>query len=230
MRNLILLHGALGHSDSFIPYEEWLASHFRVHKITFEGHGEAPIPDAALSIEMYTEQLHQYIHLHNLQQADIFGYSMGGYIALWYSIRYPGVLTSILTLATKLNWTEEGALKESRLLIPETIKAKVPKYADQLAAIHGEDKWGKLVQGIAGLMVQLGKKPLLYEENLKLIDIPVQLMTGDKDKMTSVSETCTAAALIPNAYLAILPDTGHPFEQVRPALLTSLMKDFWKLY
>lgn len=229
MKKLILLHGALGHSDMFAPYEEWLSAHFEVHKILFEGHGDSPMPAGAPSIAYYTQQLHQYIQQQQLEQVHVFGYSMGGYIALWYSLQHPGVIQSLITLGTKLNWTEEGALKESRLLIPETLKVKVPAYAAQLAGMHGSDKWAQLVEGTAQLMLDLGKSPLLPEAVLQTIAIPVQLMVGDKDKMTGVAETCAAASAIPQSRLAILPATPHPFEQVRPALLKSLLNDFWQL-
>ncbi len=227
MHSIILLHGALGHTHLFDPYEEWLQARFNVHKVLLEGHGNNPLRDHPVSIESYTEQLDTYLKEHQIEQADVFGYSMGGYIALWHSLQHPGIISSIATLATKLHWTEEGAAKESQLLIPENMKNKVPQYAQHLAEIHGDPHWEKLVEAMATLMLQLGKKPLLTEEQLRHITIPVQLMTGDKDKMTTVAETCRAASVIPNARLAILPDTRHPLDQVRPQLLKVILEDFW---
>jgi pimeloyl-ACP methyl ester carboxylesterase len=175
----------------------------------------------------YIEQLRQYCEEHALQEVDIFGYSMGGYVALAYALQYPGQVSSILTLATKLNWTEEGAIKESKMLNPDVIAEKVPKYAAQLAIMHGAEHWKKLLPAIAGMMVDLGKEPLLTTENYARINTKIQLMVGDKDVMVTLDETLQAAKAIPEALLAVLPNTKHPIEQVRVELLMNLMKDFW---
>ena len=229
MRNLILLHGALGHSSNFEPYEPFLSKHFHIHKILFQGHGGTPIPAEGIRMSGYVEQLHQYCEEYSLQEVDIFGYSMGGYVALAYALQRPGRVSSILTLATKLNWTEEGALKESKMLNPDVIAEKVPKYAAQLATLHGEEHWKALLPAIAGMMVDLGKQPLLTIENYANLNTRVQLMLGDKDMMVTLDETLQAAKAIPEALLAVLPNTKHPIEQARPELLMSLMKDFWRL-
>src|SRR5690242_6398274 len=138
MKQLILLHGALGHSSQFEPYEAFLSEHFIVHKILFHGPGGTAIPDKGLTLALYVQQLEDYMAAHQLQDVHIFGYSMGGYVALCHALQYPGKIASILTLATKLNWTPEGAAKEVRQLDPDLIETKVPKYAAQLKALHGE--------------------------------------------------------------------------------------------
>lgn len=229
MKNLILLHGALGHSSNFEPYEQYLSEHFIIHKILFRGHGDTSVPSEGINMSVYVEQLHQYCEEHTLQEVDIFGYSMGGYVALSYALQYPGKVSSILTLATKLNWTEEGAIKESKMLNPEVIAEKVPRYAAQLAAMHGAEHWKQLLPAIADMMIDLGKHPLLTVENYARINTRVQLMLGDKDAMVTLDETLQAAKTIPEALLAVLPDTKHPIEQVRTGLLIGLMKDFWSL-
>jgi pimeloyl-ACP methyl ester carboxylesterase len=180
-------------------------------------------------MESYVAQLHSYCEKHDLSNFHIFGYSMGGYAALAYAQQYPGKVASILTLATKLNWTEDGATKESKMLNPEVIAEKVPKYAAQLAGLHGDEHWKKLLPAIATMMVSLGKKPLLNEENYPTINTKVQLMVGDKDVMVSFDETLRASKAIPGARFAVLPETKHPIEQVRPPLLMAMMKDFWEL-
>ncbi|MEY8759908.1 alpha/beta fold hydrolase [Chryseobacterium tongliaoense] len=228
MKNLLLLHGALGHSEIFIPYLQKLSGYFNVHTPLFSGHGDMDLPEDGLTIEKYTGELAEYCKQENLNEVHIFGHSMGGYVALCYALKHPENVNSIMTLGTKFDWTEEQAVKESKMLDPETILSKIPKYAEQLEAQHGS-QWKQLLPAIADMMIALGKNPPLKNDYLSTISIPVQIMIGDKDNMVSLEESAGVYRAIPNAKLAVLPDTKHPMDKVRPTLLLDLMKDFWNL-
>ncbi|WP_299183522.1 alpha/beta hydrolase, partial [uncultured Chryseobacterium sp.] len=101
-------------------------------------------------------------------------------------------------------------------------------YAEQLSSQHGS-KWEQLLPAIANMMVSLGKNPTLQQDNLSEIQVPVQIMIGDKDNMVTLEESIGVYKSIPNSKLAVLPDTKHPMDKVRPKLLLDLMKDFWNL-
>lgn len=227
MPNLILLHGALGHSEVFDPFKEELSKYFTIHTPLFSGHGNTEIPENGITTEKYTQELKEFIEKEKLNDVSIFGHSMGGYVALCYALENPSTLHSIITLGTKFDWTEEQALKESKMLNPDVIAEKVPKYAELLEKQHGT-KWKQLLPDIAEMMISLGKKPLL-KNNLSDINIPVQIMVGDKDTMVTLEESMEVYRSLPNAKLAVLPDTKHPMDKVRPNVLLNLMKDFWNL-
>lgn len=227
MKNLILLHGALGHSDIFNPFKEELSKYFVVHTPLFSGHGNVEISENGITIEKYSQELKEFIEKENLSDVCIFGHSMGGYVALCYSNQYAEKVHSIMTLGTKFEWTEEQSVKESKLLNPDVITEKVPKYAELLESQHGV-KWRNLLPEIAKMMISLGKNPPL-KGNLATINIPVQIMVGDKDNMVTLEESMEVYRNLPNAKLAVLPDTKHPMDKIRPNLLLNLMKDFWDL-
>ncbi|QBA20709.1 alpha/beta hydrolase [Chryseobacterium indologenes] len=227
MPNLILLHGALGHSDIFKPYLNVLSSYFTVHTPLFSGHGDLELPEGGLNIKKYVEELSEYCKVNHLTDVSIFGHSMGGYVALCYAMENPENVNSVITLGTKFDWTEEQALKESKMLNPDVILEKIPQYAQLLESQHGT-KWKQLLPGIADLMIDLGKNPPL-ENNFATITTPVQIMVGDKDNMVTLEESSRVYRSLPNAKLAVLPDTKHPIDKVRPDLLLNLIKDFWNL-
>ncbi|MGX5683674.1 alpha/beta fold hydrolase [Chryseobacterium cucumeris] len=227
MPNLILLHGALGHSDIFKPYLNVLSSYFTVHTPLFSGHGDLKLPEGGLNIKKYVGELSEYCKVNHLTDVSIFGHSMGGYVALCYAMENPENVNSVITLGTKFDWTEEQALKESKMLNPDVILEKIPQYAQLLESQHGT-KWKQLLPGIADLMIDLGKNPPL-ENNFATITTPVQIMVGDKDNMVTLEESSRVYRSLPNAKLAVLPDTKHPIDKVRPDLLLNLIKDFWNL-
>lgn len=227
MPNLILLHGALGHSNIFEPYLESLSPYFTIHTPLFSGHGNTELPTDGISIEKYTQELTEYCKENNLKDVFILGHSMGGYVALCYAVKNPDNVNSVITLGTKFDWNEEQALKESKMLNPDIILEKVPQYAQLLEIQHGT-KWKQLLLSIADLMIDLGKNPPL-KDHLAAINIPIQIMVGDKDNMVTIEESTGVYRNLPNAKLAVLPDTKHPMEKVRPNLLLNLIKDFWNL-
>lgn len=227
MPNLILLHGALGHSEIFTPYLNSLSAYFTIHTPLFSGHGNTELSTDGISIEKYTQELSDYCEKNNLTDVFILGHSMGGYVALCYAMKHPEKVNSIMTLGTKFDWTEEQAIKESKMLNPDVILEKVPQYAQLLEKQHGS-KWKQLLPAIAELMIDLGKNPPL-KDHLASINIPVQIMVGDKDNMVTLEESAIVYRTLPNAKLAVLPDTKHPMDKVRPKLLLNLIKDFWNL-
>ncbi|KUJ50689.1 alpha/beta fold hydrolase [Chryseobacterium sp. JAH] len=228
MRNLILLHGALGHSDLFNPYLNALSQSFNVYTPLFSGHGNTELPPNGITIETYIQELSEFIEEKNLNDFCIFGHSMGGYIALCYALENPGKVKSVMTLGTKFDWTEEQAFKESKMLNPEIILEKIPKYAELLESQHGSN-WKKLLPAIAEMMISLGKNPPLHDEILKNIEIPVQIMVGDQDHMVTIEESTAVYRKLTKGKLAVLPNTKHPLEKAQPDLLLNLMQDFWDL-
>ena len=79
--DLILLHGALGSQVQFSELSKKLSSSFTIHTFNFSGYGGRPI-DQAPSIELFSQNLIDYIVENDLVSPFVFGYSMGGYVAL----------------------------------------------------------------------------------------------------------------------------------------------------
>lgn len=229
MQQLVLLHGALGHPKQFDPIIPELEKHFEVYELLFSGHGGSPLPETGISMEGLVEQLHGFFEERKLECPHVFGYSMGGYVALCHALKYPSRIRSILTLATKFDWTVEISQKEAKMLVPESIEEKVAAFAKQLASLHGAKKWKNLVRATADMMLDLGENPRLSEKDCKQLSIPIQLMVGDGDKMVGIEETLKVGNQIPDSRFAVLPHTIHPLEKVRPGLLLDLMKDFWDM-
>lgn len=225
MQPLIFLHGALGSSDYFDNIIQQLSKEYEVYSFKFGGHGYRKVKER-ISIQAYVAELVYYCKQNNLKDANFFGYSMGGYVALTLAVQHPELVGKIMTLATKYMWTPEIAQKEVHFLDPELIKQKVPKYAEALAKLHGET-WEYLVKDIAQLLLDLGDNPLLNSENLAQLEQAVQVMVGDKDNMVGIAETIALAKAIKNSSFAVLPNTIHPFEKVNQALVLQLIRDFF---
>lgn len=211
---VLLLHGALGSAATMAPLAERLARDFTVHGLDFAGHGVAPAPAHDLSVEAMAEQVASYVTSHGMAPARLFGYSMGGYVALWLAATKPHLVSRVMTLGTKLAWSREVAERERAMLDPSQIRAKVPKFADALAARHTGMDWESLCWMTSDLLGELGANPRITPAVLGTIHCPVRLMVGDRDTTVSVGETLGAVRELPAGELEVLPATPHPLERV----------------
>ncbi len=214
MKNLLLLHGALGAASMMEPLSERLSgSGFAPQTLNFSGHGGAPFAEG-FGIGQFAEEVLRFMDENGIEKADIFGYSMGGYVALNLASQYPDRVGRIITLATKFDWTPEGAERETKMLDPEKIETKVPAFAQQLADRHAPNDWKLLLRKTADMMLELGQRPLLPPAVLSKINHPCLICLGDADQMVSLAETTQAADALPNGQLRVLEQTPHPFEKV----------------
>ena len=207
---LLLLHGAIGASDQLMPLQAQFPGALL---FDFPGHGGTTFPEA-FSIPVFAEAVLRRMDELQIAQSDFFGYSMGGYVALYLARHQPERVGKIVTLATKFAWDEATAQKEVKLLDPQKIAEKVPKLAAALEKRHAPNDWKLVLQRTAEMMLALGKEPSLKEEDFKQITHPVLLSVGDRDTIVSLEETIAVFRALPNARLAVHPDTPHPVEQV----------------
>ncbi len=225
MKKLLLLHGALGSKSQLEPLAEILKNDFEVHALNFSGHGGSPFADT-FGIEQSTTEVLDFLNKNNLEQVDIFGYSMGGYVALNFAHLHPERVGKIVTLATKFDWTLEGAEREIKMLDPDKIEAKIPAFANQLQERHSPNDWKVLLRKTADMMLELGQVPTLTPTILSKIPHQSLICLGDSDQMVSLEETTQAAAALPNGQLKVLEQTPHPFEKVNTAAFTSILASF----
>lgn len=214
MKNLIILHGALGAKTQFKEIAEQLKSHFAVHSFDFDGHGAKSNTNGEYSIERFAQNLQDYMQENEIHQPLIFGYSMGGYVALKLESQHPGSFEKLVTLGTKFDWTPESAEKESKMLNGEKIEEKVPSFAAYLKSLHGEDQWKDVLGKTAKMMLNLGNEPALTNGDFTKIAIPVQLLRGSKDVMVSEEETGKVQEQLPHAAYQEIGDWQHPINLV----------------
>lgn len=210
---IILLHGALGSEASFNDLKAALSDSREVYSFNFSGHGRVSFSDEGFGIEAFAGELSAFIIENELQHADVFGYSMGGYVALYLASTQPELIGSIMTLGTKFDWNPASADKETSRMNPEVMKEKIPTYTNFLSESHG-DNWENLIYQTAGMMLELGESPLLNTEILSTIKTPVRIMRGDQDHMVTEEESMNVSTVLPHGVYVSLNQMPHPIEKV----------------
>jgi pimeloyl-ACP methyl ester carboxylesterase len=223
MHPVLLLHGALGSQTQFTALKAALErTGTSVYTMNFSGHGGAPFRKS-FGIETFAHDVADFLKSNHLLQVNIFGYSMGGYVALWLAHEQPQSVAKIVTLGTKFDWSPASAQVEVKKLIPEKIIEKVPAFARLLEHRHAPNDWKQLLEQTSSLMLRLGHRPLLTDAIFKTIQHQVLVCLGDQDDMADARYSEHVGSILPNGRFRLLANTHHPIERVDVATLVGLV-------
>jgi len=226
MNQVLFLHGAIGSASQFGALKEMLGKNHTIHTLNFSGHGGMNMTES-FSIEQFAAEVLDELDQKQIDRIDVFGYSMGGYVALYLAKMHPERIGRIFTLATKFEWTPEIAQRETKMLNADKIAEKIPAFASELEKRHAPNDWKIVLAKTAEMMLNLGNQNPLSLEDLKSIVHPVRVAIGDKDLMVTLEETIAVYRNLPNATLMVLPNTQHPIEKVNMERLVRELQDFF---
>lgn len=227
---VLLLHGILGSIGSELePLVPCLAEDCFVLSLDFRMHGESVSPAPDFSIGDLCDDIILLLDRLGIHAAHAFGYSLGGYAALYLEKTRPGRLRSLLMHGTKFYWDEDTAAQFALHLDPDSIAKRRPKWAELLRSQHdvqGADHWKRLCRAAGEFVRSLpGRFP---EADCAAIGIPVQVSLGDRDDLVPLAEAASLARALPKGSLSVLPDTRHPIGACDPALLAGQMRAFMR--
>ena len=101
-RPVVILHGLLGISDNWVAFSRRLSAEgYRVLIPDQRNHGHSP-HHPVLNYYALTDDLSEFIETHRLQDPVILGHSMGGKVAMRYTLEHPDTVEKIIVVDTSL--------------------------------------------------------------------------------------------------------------------------------
>ncbi|GAB5558047.1 MAG: alpha/beta fold hydrolase [Schleiferiaceae bacterium] len=228
---ILLLHGALGSQAQLQKLKSDLLTirpDSTLHTLDFTGHGARSDESGEYSMEAFAKDVLDFIEERKWDSIDIFGYSMGGYVALTAAISHSNKINRIATLGTKFHWTPESAAREVKMLNPEIIEEKVPAFASGLKTLHGADHWKSVLERTAQMMLDLGNGKALKTEMLKDIRLPVLIGIGDQDRMVTMEESEERAHALPQGEIIVMEGFRHEMDRVDTYTLAETLNAFFE--
>ncbi len=236
---LVLLHAFPLNRSMWEDQEKALSSQFRVITIDLRGHGESDAPLWHYTLNQAADDIRGLLDHLSIKQAVFIGLSMGGYISFAFYRKYAERVKALVLADTRAQAdTEDGkrarfemaqiAYKQGaraiadimvpKLLSPTTIQTR-PELVQRVRAMIE----GNQVSGIAGDLMAMAERadsqPLLPR-----ISCPTQIIVGERDIPTPLSDAQLMADRIPNASLAVMPGAGHLSNLEQPELFSEAIR------
>src|SRR5213592_844878 len=96
---LIMLHGGFGTFEMFTALSPALALDHQVIGVDLYGHGRTVFTDRFICFEQMADDIAGLIHHLGLEKADLFGFSLGGAVALQTAIRHPERVNKLVVIS-----------------------------------------------------------------------------------------------------------------------------------
>jgi pimeloyl-ACP methyl ester carboxylesterase len=219
-RPLVLLHGAFGFAEGWGPLLPTLTKTHQVIAIELQGHGHTNDIDRPLTFKQMADDVAALLKQLKIKEADFFGYSLGGTVALGVAIRHPELARKLAfygSCAGSMKDTYDPEVyKQFQSLGPDFAPPVLKEPYDRMAP--DPKRWPVLVTKIK----ELEKIFKGYSAaDLKAIKAQTLIMMGDRDAVRP-EHAVEMYRLIPNAQLAIFPGGDHflPFSSPDKLLAT----------
>lgn len=215
-RPLVLVHGLGGSADNWLGMiPQFTAKGFRVYALDLLGYGHSDKPDVDYSISMQSDLLLKFLDSQGLQQPDIAGWSMGGWVAGKFAVDHPQRIRKVMLLdSAGMKYdavnaiylrpkTQEELAKMWTVLTPHPQPIPAFFAKDMLRAMKDED-W---VVGRSLQSMQTGKD--ILDGKLQNVKTAVLLVWGKQDVLTPLSIAEEMHKEMPQSVLYVVDGCGH---------------------
>ncbi|HKY55989.1 MAG TPA: alpha/beta hydrolase [Anaerolineales bacterium] len=233
---LVLIHGAFSAiGTSFGKLLPELAKNRQVIGFELQAHGRTADIDRPLSLESMADDVAIAIEQLDLPRADIFGYSMGAFVALQVVIRHPELVRKLVVAS--VSFTRSG-------IHPGLMEGLGEMTPDMMFGSQWHDEYMKIAPHPEHFARLFAKKTEmdrqtrdLSEEDIRGIKSPTLIIIGDSDlirpehavemfRLLGGGVFGDTPAGLPNSQLAVLPGTSHVSVVDRTELLIPIISSF----
>ncbi len=243
---VLFLHGFTGSSEDWEFIFDFTPQNYLPFAIDLIGHGKTDSPNDP---QFYTctsivNQINSILNFFNFDKIILVGYSMGGRIALSYSLKN---IDKILALVLESTTAGIESIEEKKkrveqdfLLSEFIINEGVEKFIEYwfntplFSELKQLENFNQIIEkrklnnpiGLANTLKSFSTGLMnSYWDKLNLINFPVLLITGGKDEKYT-SQNFLMNNLIPNSRHKIIPNANHNTHLEKPELFTNFVLEF----
>jgi 3-oxoadipate enol-lactonase len=238
---VVLLHPFPAHHELWLPAAKALTSRFQLILHDLRGHGESSAGEGPVTMEKHAADIVKILDHAEIGRVPLVGVSIGGYAIFEFWRKYRGRVAALALVNTKAS-PDSPEAKAARLqaaadvlergtelffesmvpkLMGKTTRESRPDLVDGALRMMRKMSAGSVAQVQRGMAERPDSVP-----DLKTINVPTLLVTGDEDILTGAPEAEVMRQHIAGSELKIVRHAGHysPWEQ--PAEVGKLLRQF----
>ena len=233
---IICVHGWGSNALNFRFLLKQLSPFYRVIAYDLKGHGESNQDEDTYDLALFTEELAQIVDFYNPENLVLVGHSMGTAIVLNYLYLNQKRAKAAVILSGSANFAEPVPrfIPQIFSYMDERVKNLFIEIATSFLSTNKYPELKKLVrEQLKRTPYFVYRKSLLNtvfawkrDEDLSSIRIPILIMTGEKDVLTTVKQSKKLNKLIPNSRLVILPGSRHDIPIEKGREVSDLVHEF----
>jgi 3-oxoadipate enol-lactonase len=239
---VVLLHPFPAHHELWLPAAQALVSRYQVILPDLRGHGGSGVGEGPATMEKHAADIARVLDHAGLRSVPLAGASIGGYVLFEFWRRYRERVAALVLCNTKAQ-ADSPEAKAARLQsAADVLERGTEKFFEgmvpKLLGKTTRDSRPDLVEGVLGMMRKMSAEDVAQVQrgmaerpdsvaDLKTINVPTLLVTGDEDILTGPPEADLMRRNIAGSEMKIIPRAGHysPWEQ--PGEACKLLRQFF---
>jgi pimeloyl-ACP methyl ester carboxylesterase len=238
----VLLHPFPVHHEFWLPAAQALSNRYQLILPDLRGHGESGAGEGPATMEKHAADLARILDHAELGRVPLVGVSIGGYVLFEFWRRFRGRVAALALINTKAP-ADSPEARAARLQAAADVlergtelffEGMVPKLIGKTTREGRPD----LVDGALRMMRKMSAADVAQvqrgmaerpdsEPDLKSINVPTLVVTGDEDILTGPPEAELMRKNVAGSELKIIRHAGHysPWEQA--AEVGKLLRQFF---
>ena len=195
--------------------------------VDLPGFGSTPEPPEPWGSPEYAELVAEVVD--PAAPVVVVGHSFGGRVALHLAAEHPELVRALVLTGVPQLFPREGPAPKPVLgyRIARDLRQRGRISEDRFEALVQRNKWGsedfRAARGVMrGVFTKLMRET--YEDQLRAIDRPVELVWGEQDTAAPLASAQRAEHTLRQGRLTVLGGTGHMVPLERPDALRSAVE------
>jgi pimeloyl-ACP methyl ester carboxylesterase len=228
-RPVVLLHGGLfGDISEYEKLIPKLSEHLRVIAIETRGHGKSEIGNKPFTYELMTQDAYTVIKHETSDSIIVIGFSDGAVIAMTLTIAHPELVRKMVFAGGNVSLEDykSGVREELKNLTGKSMEHDYPDFVkDRKKIMPQPERWDDFVEKLKHAWLNQTK---IEQIQLKTVKCQVLVVGGDRDQYNAPGNFLSVYKSLPNASLAIIPNSDHIVFYRRPDLMEDMVMPFVK--
>jgi pimeloyl-ACP methyl ester carboxylesterase len=220
---VIFLHGSWDDSNQWDEIIKPLSKKFHCFAIDLLGFGNSVATEMPNSIDVEVECLHEFLTVLKLRPIYFVGHSLGGWVAVSYTLKYPEFVQGVVTISPEgfsTNWQQYGQFTQWLLARPRLFKfwlnglSMITSISDGANPLVKKQDYWNFFQKFPTTCRLLFQRPIadiqrdLVANRLLQFRRPFLVLQSDADDASIIAQSQAYAKAVRKSEYKVIKDTG----------------------